>query len=143
MLKRFSLSQYTPGDCLLTRDEREVLALEIVNDPSTHFFPIEVSVRVPHTGGVVKYTVNQNGRRYINTRSADDIFFATNARRRGGSDDDGRVLDCMPEPLRAIEGVRKGDLSQVFSANKDSKKGAAASAVRVATIDPHVISKFD
>ena len=97
----------------MTRDEREVLALEIVNDPYTHFFPIKVSVRVPHTGGVVKYTVNQNGRRYINTRSADDIFFETNARKRGGSDDDGRKLDCMPEPLRAIDGVRKGKLTQV------------------------------
>lgn len=143
MVKRFSLELYKPTDVLRTRDGREVAEIRVIRDPSKHLFPIEVDVRVPHTDGIVTYEVNQNGRRYMNTRSADDVVVVTNKRRGGSYDDDGRLLDCMPDPLMAIEGVKERNMSKVTSANKCEKMwnhGVARSSV---TIDPHAYSKCE
>jgi hypothetical protein len=143
MVKRFSLELYKPTDVLLTRDGREVAEIRVIRDPSKHLFPIEVDVRVPHTDGIVTYEVNQNGRRYMNTRSADDIVVLSNCRSRGGSDDDGRPLDCMPEPLKAIEGVREKNMSKVTSANKCEKMWNTGVSRSSVTIDPYAQSKYD
>lgn len=143
MVKRFSLELYKPTDVLQTRDGREVAALKVVKDPTKHLFPIVAEVRVPHTDGIVSYEVNQNGRRYMNTRSADDIVVLSNRRRRGGSDDDGRALDCMPEPLKAIEGVRERNMLKVTSANKCEKMWNTGVSRSSVTIDPYAQSKYD
>jgi hypothetical protein len=143
MVKRFSLELHKPTDVLQTRDGRDVVQIRVVRDPAKHLFPIEVDVRVPYTDGVVTYEVNQNGRRWMNTRSADDVVVVTNKRRGGSYDDDGRLLDCMPDAMRAIEGVREGNMSKVTSANKCEKMwnhGVARSSV---TIDPYAQSKCE
>lgn len=144
MVRRFSLDLHKPTDVLQTRDGREVVQIRVVRDPAKHLFPIEVDVRVPHTNALVTYEVNQNGRRYINTRSADDVVVMINKRKRGGSyDDDGRMLDCMPDPMMAIEGVREHNMSKVTSANKCEKmwnRGVSRSSV---TIDPYAQCKYE
>lgn len=144
MVKRFSLELYKPTDVLQTRDGREVVQIRVVRDPSKHLFPIEVDVRVPHTNSLVTYEVNQNGRRWMNTRSADDVVVVTNRRRRGGSyDDDGRLLDCMPDAMRAIEGVREHNMSKVSSANRAEKFYNTGVSRSTVTIDPHAYSKCE
>lgn len=144
MVKRFSLELYKPTDVLQTRDGREVVQIRVVRDPSKHLFPIEVDVRVPHTDGIATYEVNQNGRRWMNTRSADDVVVLTNRRRRGGSyDDDGRLLDCMPDAMRAIEGVREHNMSKVSSANRAEKFYNTGVSRSTVTIDPHAYSKCE
>lgn len=140
MVKRFSLEQYKPTDVLQTRDGREVAEIRVIRDPSKHLFPIEVDVRVPHTDGIVTYEVNQNGRRYINTRSADDVVVLTNRR---NSYDDGRMMDCMPDVMMAIEGCREKNMSKVASANRAEKFYNTGVSRSTVTIDPHAYSKCE
>jgi hypothetical protein len=103
----FSLRTSSLGDTLRTRDGRAVLAWRVVEDPATSLWPVEVDVMTQDR--VLTYLVNQNGRRYANVKSGDDVLVV----------DEHHKCDCMPDAMSAIEAVRRGDLAGARSANKD------------------------
>ena len=104
-MRRFCLRLASEGDVLRTRDRREVMAWRTVGDPRESLWCVEVTVNDPQ--GELTYRVNQNGHRYANVKSSDDILVVDDAR-----------LGCMPEPLKAIECAKRGDMPGIRSANK-------------------------
>jgi hypothetical protein len=111
-MRRFSIERIKHDERLRTRDGREVVAWREIKDPSQHLWPIEVDVR-ERDGHISTYIVNQNGQRYINIKSADDIYIRDQQRN-----------DTMPDVFKAIEAVQRGDMQGVRLANKTEKMRA-------------------
>lgn len=109
-MRRFSLQLATPDERLRTRDGREVIAWRVIEDPASHPWAIEVDVRDYHEGGILTYIVNQNGQRYANIKSEDDIYVK-----------EIKHNDTMPDVFKAIEAVKRGDMQDVRLANKAEK----------------------
>ena len=107
--KQFALSSAKKDGKYVTRDGRKVIRWRLIHDPKQSLWPVEVTVEVPHSRGRVKYVVNQNGRRYANVRSVDDIYEASPW-----------PYDCMPNPIDAIQYARTKQYSRIKAANKES-----------------------
>lgn len=74
-LKPWRLISAKPSDKVVTRDGREVLKLQIVNDPKESLWATEVTIKDPNDKRKrLTYMVNHNGRRYLNIPTDDDIL---------------------------------------------------------------------
>lgn len=110
--RRFALQSAKKTTRYVTRDGRRVIRWRLIHDPEHSLWPVEVTVEVPHSRGRIKYIVNQNGRRYANVRSADDIYEVSRERL------DPWPYDCMPNPIEAIGYVRTKQYGMIKIANK-------------------------
>ena len=117
-LKAWRLISAKPTDKVVTRDGREVLSWEVIEDPMATLWATRVKVKDPADRRKnLTYMVNHNGRRYSNIQSADDILIELPSKE---SRERVHERDCMPEPLRAIEAAKRNDMAGIRSANKDS-----------------------
>ena len=115
-LKPWRLISAKPTDKVVTRDGREVLSWEVIEDPKETLWATRVKVKDPaDRRRNMTYMVNHNGRRYINVQSDDDILIEVPIRRHNTG-----VRDCMPDVMKAIEAAKNGDMAGVRSGNKDS-----------------------
>lgn len=110
--RRFALQSARETTRYVTRDGRRVIRWRLIHDPEHSLWPVEVTVEVPHSRGRVKYVVNQNGRRYANVRSVDDIYEVSRERL------DPWPYDCMPNPIEAIGYIKEHKYYAVRQANK-------------------------
>ena len=114
-LKAWRLISAKPSDKVVTRDGREVLSWEVIENPKETLWATRVKVKDPaDKRRNMTYMVNHNGRRYINIPSDDDIFIEVSVKEHRSK------RDCMPDVMKAIEAAKNGDMAGVRSGNKDS-----------------------
>lgn len=117
-LKPWRLISAKPSDKVVTRDGREVLKLQVVNDPKESLWATEVTIKDPNDKRKrLTYMVNHNGRRYLNIPTDDDILIEVAVPEKESSICE---RDCMPDVLKAVEAAKRGDMAGVRSGNKDS-----------------------
>lgn len=125
--KQFALSSAKKDGKYVTRDGRKVIAWRLIRDPRSSLWPVEVTVETRRTKARVTYIVNQNGRRYANVRSEDDIFELGRKRL------DPWPYDCMPNPIEAIGYIRAHKYYAVRQANKLSAEDRYNMSPKVVT----------
>lgn len=117
-LKAWRLISAKQTDKVVTRDGREVLKWEVIDDPGVTLWATQVTVKDPSDKRKkLTYVVNHNGRRYSNVQSADDILIEVPMKVRRDMTEE---RDCMPDVMKAIEAAKNGDMAGVRSGNKDS-----------------------
>ena len=117
-LKAWRLISAKQTDKVVTRDGREVLKWEVIDDPGVTLWATQVTVKDPSDKRKkLTYVVNHNGRRYSNVQSADDILIEVPVKVRRDMTEE---RDCMPDVMKAIEAAKNGDMAGVRTGNKDS-----------------------
>lgn len=115
-LKPWRLISAKPTDKVVTRDGREVLSWEVIENPKETLWATRVKVKDPaDRRRNMTYVVNHNGRRYANIQSNDDILIEVVVKAR-----EPQSTGCMPDSIRAIKAIQEGDMAGVRSANKES-----------------------
>lgn len=114
----FRLVSARSSDVIVTRDGREVLKWEVVENPEDVLWATKVTAKAREDKRKrVTYFVNHNGRRFANVQSEDDLFIVIPRSREDVTD---APRDCMPDTLRGVEAIRNGDWSAVRSSNKNA-----------------------
>jgi hypothetical protein len=73
-IEKFSIAKATQATRMVTRDGRNIESWRIVANIQTSFFCIEVTASAGQGKDRETYLINQNGRRWINVISNDDVF---------------------------------------------------------------------
>lgn len=114
--ERFTLEKAKKAKRLITRDGRDVESWRVADNPKLSFFCIEVVVRAKRGDEREAYRINQNGRRWLNVISDDDVFIPKgkkNAQKR-----EKWPYDCMPDVMKAIQYIKEGRYAMIATANK-------------------------
>jgi hypothetical protein len=110
------LISWRPSDKVVTRDGREVVKMEVINDPKESLWATQVTTKDPENKRRrVTYIVNHNGRRYANIKTGDDILVELPVK-----ESKPREHDCMPDVMAAIAAAKERDIAAIRLANKSS-----------------------
>ena len=110
------LISWRPSDKVVTRDGREVVKMEVINDPKESLWATQVTTKDPENKRRrVTYIVNHNGRRYANVKTGDDILVELPVKESKPQEH-----DCMPDVMAAIAAAKERDIAAIRLANKSS-----------------------
>lgn len=122
-----NIERLAHGTKMVTRDGREVVDWHIVDNASETFFSVRARVKSADGKRIEELPYTRGGRRFINVRSEDDILVLESVKERRHRASE--VRDTMPNPMKAIEAVRRHDIGAIRRANKDNVAATASAAV--------------